>query len=126
MLLAAETLSDTAKTIIEGGGWTALVTVFLAGLLALHRGWIRIGREVSDRAEERARETARLEKEIERRDKEVSERTADRDKWISSFLTNMEIIRKQGEAVERLKESIEGLKESVEALARVVERRGPG
>ena len=122
ILAQIEDSSPFVKMLV-GGGVTGLLA-FVIWLLA--KGVIKFGREDAQKDAAHARELVRLEKELDRRDKELLDRTADRDKWIASFLQNMEITRKQGEAVERLKESVEGLKDSVEALARVVERRGPG
>lgn len=88
---------------VTGAGMTGLL---LAGAWLWHKGTIRHEREVN-KAENEAKECR-----------------VDRDRWITSFMANMEIVRKQGEAQEKLRESVEDLARVVGALAEETRRKG--
>ena len=82
-------LSSTGKALIEAGGWSVVIVLVLFGALALHKGWVLLGRE----GKKLEQEIAGLRVE---RDREVAELKADRDRWLAVAYQGAELVEKQG------------------------------
>jgi hypothetical protein len=85
-LLAAEEVTGWAKSIADLGGWTACILLVLFAALALHRGWIRLGREF----DKLLADYAKME--------------ADRDRWLNTAYQGAELVQKQGNTMKQVVE----------------------
>jgi hypothetical protein len=106
----------TFVKLLTGAGITGLLG-FLIWLFS--RGTFRFGREDIRVAQLHDRETERLEREL-------TTRTADRDRWVTEYLNFAPIVQKQGAALEALKDCVEELTRTVEGLAEALKRKDPG